>query len=277
MGTIEIESYAEKPICTFADWENLAMPPERKVKQWKKGRSAYELGWSWMESGEPAVPGVLIQLLDSHQATRGSIIRSGITEHETVLPFGNGGPRCHDLVLKAERDGQPVTICIEAKADESFDGTVADKLKEARRRPRTRFPERLDWLTRSLLGLSAFEGQSDTLSSAISGLGYQLFSAVGGTLLEASLQGATKAIWVVHEFRTDLTEDAKMEANGRDMDDFLRLLLTRNGFSDGSFRLGRDKLTGPISILERTVEGAPRLPCHIPLFIGKIRTDRTTG
>ncbi|MGI8744385.1 MAG: DUF6946 family protein [Bryobacteraceae bacterium] len=72
-----------------------------------------------MEKGEPGVPAELLQLLDSHQATSGAVVRSGITEHETILPFGNRGAHCHDLALQAEHGGV-MTICIEAKADESF-------------------------------------------------------------------------------------------------------------------------------------------------------------
>lgn len=156
MTNVKIKSHAGDPIRSFIDWEKHALPPERRKLHWKKGRSAYELGWSWTANGEPAVPCELIQLLDSHEGTTRIVILSGITEHETTLPFGNRGPRCHDLALRAEQDGCAVTVCIEAKADESFGGTVAKELINARKRPVTRFPERLDWLTRSLLGLQAF-------------------------------------------------------------------------------------------------------------------------
>ncbi len=78
-----------------------------------------------------------------------------------------------------------MTVCIEAKADESFGGKVAEELRKARKRPVTRFPERLDWLTRSLLGLPAFEDdQFLVLSDVVANLPYQLLSAIGGTLLE---------------------------------------------------------------------------------------------
>jgi hypothetical protein len=178
------------------------------------------------------------------------------------------------LALLGQRDGSLVTICIEAKADESFGGTVAEELTNARRRPVTKFPERLDWLTRSLLGIPAFiDEQRRVLSEIISGLHYQLFSAIGGTLLEAHLQRATMAIFVVHEFRTTATDDSKLQANANALNSFLRLLIAAN-MAYGTQPLHNGQMLGPISIIERPTGGAAMLPFHIPLFIGKIRTDR---
>src|SRR5258708_34678658 len=89
---VQIKSYAGESIRCLGDWEKHALPPERRKQHWKKGRSAYELGWSWTVNGEPTVPCELTQLLDSHEGTKGTVILSGITEHETPLPFGNGRP-----------------------------------------------------------------------------------------------------------------------------------------------------------------------------------------
>ncbi len=154
------------------------------------------------------------------------MILSGITEHETALPpLGSRGPRCHDLALKAEQAGWDVTVCIEAKADESFGGTVAEELRKAERRPVTNFPQRIEWLTRSLLGLPAFK--DDQLSDVVAKLPYQLLCAIGGTLLEAKLQRASKAVFLVHEFRTMATVDAKLDANANALNQFLRFLCLR--------------------------------------------------
>src|SRR5208283_2009250 len=200
MTNVEIKSHGGKAIRSFDDWENYALPPGRKKLHWEEGRSSCELGRIWTTNGEPAVPGELTRLLESNDGTRGIVIRSGITEHETRLPFTKGGPRCHDLALQAGQNGSAVTICIEAKADESFGGTVAKELikaergAEARRREqakmtvktkrqaRTMFPKRLDWLTRSLLGLPAFKDDKlIVISPAVAELPYQLLSAIAGT------------------------------------------------------------------------------------------------
>jgi len=274
--TVEMEGYAGKPIHSLSDWEEYAMPPDRKRKHWTPGRSACELGRVWTANGEPETPIELTQLLNSHDATRGTVIRKGVTECETRLPPVRNGPRCHDLVLLAEQRHSTATICIEAKADEPFGGTVAEELQKARKRPFTKFPERLDWLTRSLLGLPAFsdEGHS-TLSNQIRGLPYQLFAAIAGTLLEAQFRRSTKAVLVIHEFRTEKTEDEKIEHNARELESFLRFVLKQNGATDDNFKLHYGQLIGPLPLLERAFRGVSKMPHDIPLFVGKVRTDRT--
>jgi hypothetical protein len=274
MRRVEIRGHAGQQIRSFVDWEEYALPPERMV-HWKEGRSAFELGRSWTGCGEPTAPAELLQLLESREGTRRTVIKSGVTEHQTTLPFGDRGPRCHDLALRAERDGCVTTICIEAKADEPFGRMVADELREAKRRPVTRFPERLDWLTRSLLGVPAFKDHEHLiLSDVISGLPYQLLAATAGTLLEAQIQEATTAVLLVHEFRTTATVDAKLEANAEALHQFLRLFYSRNGGPDEDLPLRPGEMIGPISITERSIAGRPTMPSEIPLFIGKIRTDR---
>ncbi len=275
MRNLQINGYAGEPIRSFSDWEKHALPPERKKLQWRESRSEFELGRSWTTNGEPAVPAELMQLLDSREGTRRIVIISGITQHETTLPFGTRGPRCHDLVLRGEQGGCVVTVCIEAKADESFGGSVAEELSKARKRPVTRFPERLDWLTRSLLGLPAFEDDRFlAFSDVVAHLPYQLLSAIGGTLLEARLQQASKAVFVVHEFRTTSTLDAKMNDNAKALNGFLHLLQSANGGGGDDVELASGQMVGPISMSDRPVAGAIKIPYDIPLFIGKIRTDR---
>jgi hypothetical protein len=185
------------------------------------------------------------------------------------------------LALQAEQDGRAVTICIEAKADESFGGTIIQELSTARKRAakrkggHTRFPERLDWLTHSLLGLRAFEdARHQVLDGVVADLPYQLLPAIAGTLLETKHMKASKAVFVIHEFRTAKTTDANLDANADALNRFLRLFLLANGASAAdSFQLGCGHMVGPISITERPVEGTSKIPCDIPLFIGKIRTD----
>jgi hypothetical protein len=41
------------------------------------------------------------ELLNSHEDLRDVEILSGFVEHETKLPFGERGPRCHDLMVCA--------------------------------------------------------------------------------------------------------------------------------------------------------------------------------
>ena len=137
------------------------------------------------------------------------------------------------------------------------------------------FPRRLGWLTRSLLGLRAFEDDKlIVISPAVAELPYQLLSAIAGTLIEAELQKACKAVLVIHEFRTVKTKDANLDANANALNHFLRLLLSANnaGVSE-NFELKNGHICGPILIADRQVQGPIQLPYHILLFIGKMRTD----
>jgi hypothetical protein len=111
------------------------------------------------------------------------------------------------------------------------------------------------------------------LSGAVANLQYQLLSAVGGTLLEARLQGASKAVFIVHEFRTTSTVDTKMDDNAKALNGFLHLLQSANHRCVECLELTSGQIAGPISILDRPA-ATIKLPCDIPLFIGKIRTDR---
>jgi hypothetical protein len=274
--TVQIKGSNGQQIRSFTDWDKYALPPARRQRQWKEGRSEFELGRVWTANGEPALPPLLSQLLESNEQTKGIVVSTGTTQHETILPFSTRGPRCHDLALRGERDGRPVTICIEAKADESFGGTVSEELERARQRSKdTRFPKRLDWLTRSLLGLPSFLDEARfVLSDRVSTLPYQLLSGIGGTLLEAQLQQATMAVFVVHEFRTPATDDTKLEANANALDGFLRLLDRRNQSAGQNVQLVLGHLIGPISVIGCPADSVAKMPCDIPLFIGKIRTDR---
>jgi len=268
---IEIESYQRHLIRSFPEWEKFALPRERKRMHWKEWRSAFELGRSWTRIQPPAE---LIALLESNAGTRRAVIRSGVTEHETPLPpKGSRGPRCHDLMLRAERDGAAITICIEAKADEPFGGTVAEERRKAnRRRPpgsperATKFPERLDWLAQSLLGI---RGHSDEISD----LRYQLFAAIGGAILEAASQRATTAVLVIHEFRTPDTDNGKLKQNDEDLIRFMKVLVEKNGGRSTGRQIHPGELIGPISISTHPVTGSDELLPRIPLFIGKILTD----
>jgi hypothetical protein len=59
-------------------------------------------------------------------------------------------------------------------------------------------------------------------------MGYQLFSALAGTLADAKSHGSRYAVVVIMEYVTDLTNDVEHAQNARMLDGFLTRLLGPN-------------------------------------------------
>ena len=269
--TYDLYGWSGYPIRDFNDWEKNGMRPERTLQQFVSGRSAYELAVLYTSNGNPTVPAVLRLILDSHDDIKGVVIEKGKVELETPLPCSPRGNRCHDVAFDGSLPSCDLFISIEGKADEPFGDTVENELQKALRRPATEFPQRLEWLTQSLLGIPAFiDSQNKQLNPAIKSTGYQLFAGLAATLLEAKDRGARKAIFIVHEFRTRKTNDAKLLTNAENLELFLRLVLGSNGVVNDGFKLEVGRLLR-FPILARRIQ--PPLPWDIPLYIGKIRTD----
>ena len=59
-------------------------------------------------------------------------------------------------------------------------------------------------------------------------MGYQLFSALAGTLADAKRHRSRHAVVVIMEYVTDLTDDVEHAQNARMLDGFLQRLLGPN-------------------------------------------------
>jgi len=267
---LRIQGSDDVVVETLEQWRIHGLPPER-VGHWKPGRSACELGTSWNRSGTVCVPQEIEAMLQSHAGTRGAIIHSGFIEHETVLPFSAVGPRCHDLFLLGNcSDKSPLVLSIEAKADESFDAAIEEKIVKLSGK-KSNFPTRLEWLTYYLFDESAFtDFEERILKQTYARMPYQLFAAVGSLCLEANRYGAQRAVLIVHEFRTNLTEDKKMDVNANALYDFLNQLWVRNASRRAVANFG--VFEGPLTMQSGSFGGVP-FPKNIYLYVGKLRTD----
>lgn len=164
----------------------------------------------------------------------------------------------------------PVVVSIEAKADEPFDVALCKKLAAVEDQ-RSNLPTRLEWLTQYLFGESAFQDfDARTLKPEYADMFYQLLAAVAALCIEAQRHSAARAILVIHEFHTALTEDTKMEENGRVLDSFLQRLELRNDYHAITSKTGA--LIGPIEMRSGSFKNIP-FPSRIQLFVGKLRTD----
>jgi len=245
-----------KDICTVDDWFRLA-GPAGGADQWVDGRSAKELAKAWCgRASGPAVPVELQELLSTHPDTDGAVFLEVIPEHKVAFDDIPGEPRNTDLVCIAERGNHRIAISIEAKADEPFGELIANVLRTP---PPSRRPERVKRLCQALFGC-----QPEDLAG-IGELRYQLFYGVGAALAYAGQVNASHTLFVVHEFVTPSTKTERIEANERDLYNFLSLL------APGAVPLGQ-RLYGPVH-----VPGNRYIPGEIPIYFGKLRIAvRTT-
>jgi hypothetical protein len=238
----------------ITSWQEWTRP--KQSYHWKPGRSAMELARAWFRNATSACPAELTALLDSHEATRGTVFTAGSPEHVTPLPQRGEG-RNHDLWLRGALGRGTVTVCIEAKADEVFGERLGRQLQIARKRqPRTGAPERARALLRLLFGRECIPEAAPWRE-----MRYQLITALAGTALQAFRDGSSAAVLVIHEFRSGLTDDTRLVANQRDLEAVLALL-------GPAAALVPDRLVGPILL-----PASDLLPDGMPLFVGKLITD----
>jgi hypothetical protein len=240
------------------DWFRLASPKEG-LRHWKDGRSAKELAKIWFSKpGTPHIPADLISLLHSHPDLVSTEILEGTPEHKIPLDNFRGETRNADLVLIGKRGNSKISINIEAKADEPYDQSVANKLSNVKN-PRSKIPNRIDLLCRALFGETP-ESNPELLN-----LRYQLLTGCAGTMIEAQRIEAKTAVFVVHVFLSDAVDDEKVRSNDGDYSLFMKHLggLDAANVDDGT-------LIGPL-----TVPGGPFVPSDTPLYVGKIKTQVT--
>jgi hypothetical protein len=207
-----------KEIASLDDWARLGKPAS--ADHWKPGRSAYELAADWIErDAREAVP----TLLSMRPEFSGLHLIEGIAEKQTRFDQEERGPRNHDLLVRGAVGDVPVTIGVEGKADEPFDDPIwLYREKALRRSPNTGALARVDRLVRLWFKTSL---RQDGADPPLVCLGYQLFSALAGTLADAKLDGSALAVALVMEYRTDCTVDSKHAANARSMEQFLTRLI----------------------------------------------------
>ena len=133
-------------------------------------------------------PEHVLVLSKTHPRLHGLELVEGYAELKTGLRGERGGERNHDLLLVGHTPTETVVIGIEAKADETFDKTVAERWEEARetieeKKQPTNWPKRLARLSPAILGVEATTSEG-VLNPEIGGVAYQLLSALSGTLIK---------------------------------------------------------------------------------------------
>ena len=151
-------------------------------KHWKKGRSAYELAYSWIKAGD--IPGTVREVLDKCDTYRDAELLEGFFEHNTPLRTRGRDSQTDLLALVSIKDGLGV-IGVEGKVDEPFGQLVRDWNDGSEGKVRR---------LRSLLEVLQIDpGEADDLR-------YQLFHRTAASIYEAQRYGARQALMLVHSF-----------------------------------------------------------------------------
>jgi hypothetical protein len=242
-------------------WALLA-GPKRRI-HWKDGRSAKESARTWLQAS-PDLPIEIREAVYSHRDF--SELIEWVAEPEALVRFDSfrGEPANVDVLVHGKDAHGSVVIAIEAKADESFGGTVGQTLERAQSHqaanPRSKGVLRLQQLGQALFGLAP--NQLKQLSQ----LRHQLMTVSAAALSEAERREASRALVVVHEFITSQTDDRRHSMNALDLNSFLAAI----GAELTEIKAGQ--LTGPIS-----VPGPPIISTPIGLYFGKACVNLRSG
>lgn len=215
---MKIEGNHGDGIGTMEEWKEFAKPAADY--HWTVGRSAYELAADWLDGNAEARTHRLI----SEQYPDAEFVK-GVAEKKTSFDRHGGNVRNHDLLIQATCDSGNIVVGVEAKADETFGLSLVDQRREAKaalkETPGSKRVARLDTLTRLFLEIPAEEIEDGSDEGAV---GYQLLTALAGTLADAKTAGAQGAVLLVHEFVTGKTDPALQLRNQETFEGFLRLL-----------------------------------------------------
>ena len=255
--SVRFANRSGEEIGTLEDWRVLGKPAADR--HWKPGRSAYELAADWIERDAAG----RVQLLLEAGGLADAELLEGIAEKQTRFDDNPRGPRNHDLLVRARHAEQSLVVAVEGKADEPFDKPLWKWRHDAvARSPESGAGVRLDGLTKLFFGTTI---NSDRGWPAIACLGYQLLSALAGTLADARIDGATRAVLLVHEFVTNETDDEKHCVNARVLDDFVARLTPAPGRTETP----DGWITEPV-----VIRGDDKwLPRELPVQIAKLVTN----
>jgi hypothetical protein len=174
------------PTQSGTDWQRLLGKPKL---HWKKGRSAMSAAACW-EASQPSLPPEISALLDScnDPAISGLDLLLAIPEWEVALPGGETVSQT-DVMAICRNDSGLVVLGVEAKVDEPFGPTIAEKKLGATPGQL----ERIAYLEKELGRTSPFGDE----------IRYQLLHRTVSALLSAKAFHASVALMLVHSFNQE--------------------------------------------------------------------------
>jgi hypothetical protein len=252
---------ADVPIRTLADWR-LYASPRGGEQQWRDYRASKELARAWCPDGiGPVVPHETRALLASHTAFSGFSVLEVLPEHHVRFDELPGEPPTTDLMAVGTAGEQEFVMGVVGKGDEPFGAYVNDELVSAARRMANEILtpsfERIARLAAALL--PARLGGEPHLGE----LRTQLPSSLAATLAFATQRSAPRAAFVVHEFRTHMTNDTRLSDNQRDLERMVERITSGDTTS-----VPMNHLLGPFE-----VSGNDFISGRVELFVGKVRRE----
>jgi len=172
------------PTESYENWQRLLAKPDR---HWKEGYSAMTVARAWEEAGPIGFPPEVSRILGSAGApelTDLSLLLA-VPEFQVELPGGERPSQTDVLAIARGPDGL-VTVAVEAKVDETFGPTVAEKQVE----PSEGVRERLQFLSDRLEITAPIDGR----------IRYQLLHRTASALLIAEQFYARAAVMLVQSF-----------------------------------------------------------------------------
>ena len=171
------------PTETATDWQHLLGRPKL---HWKKGRSAMSAAACW-EKSHPHLPPEITQLLDGskEQLLSNLELLAAFPEWKVNLPGGNTASQT-DILAVARNESGLAVLGVEAKVDEPFGPTLAEKRSGASSGQR----ERINALEKELGRTQSFEDH----------VRYQLLHRSVSALLTARAFHAPVAVMLIHSF-----------------------------------------------------------------------------
>jgi hypothetical protein len=229
----------------------------RTLKQWVDGRSAIECAKAWCGNGTPAVPGEITNLLNSHPDTADARITEGTPELKVRFDLICGEPRRADVVALCEQGDERLSLCIEAKVDESFNRLVRDILVDVVDRIAHGERSRLDCRIRQLA--AALLPPPATGLPRLGDRHHQPLTGAAGALAHAVSVRCRRTVLVVHEFHTSTWDPVLGVRNSAALDAFVSRMT-----SGATRQLKVGKMIGPIR-----VPGSPLFVDPPALYIGR--------
>ena len=216
------------------DWK-----PIVGAKNWRPGKSAFELAHSWQCSDD--FPPAVRRMLNSACPDKfeGLAINLRMVEWPVRLD-SDDGPSMNDLMIWGENaNDQRIVIAVEGKAAEYFGPTIKEWIKKPKN-PTNRI-NRLDCLNRELC--TGFCRDDE--------IRYQLLHRTASAILEARFVGAVAALVLIHSF-------AKSDRNWADYCTFLECALPKAQTPKrGEFQRCRDDFAQGLELYFAWVDEQP--------------------